>query len=329
MEVLDAAVHRMIKASGGKECEVDPAEAPLEPSDLLNRLVSRLLETYNRRTSHRNGTFDPDVETYPFSTHLRSNVNGESSFFDLTKWAIGRLQRLMAKQVFATGGYIFFAKYRVNAGDFFVVAKLTDAVGESFSDDMTKVESARHISTDRLQQVGRVNLDGWAEQSGKYLTFVNAREGGQSANYFLEFLGCSEPTNGPTETKKLVAVIDEYCGERELAEPEALALKRAAHTHLKAMKGEPLSIAALANVIHPDDPAAFIEFVNNHEHAPTDGATIDGNSLRSLVRYVVKMKDATLSMSAAFKIEHNVEVTDTGDLIIHNVDVKSVKEQLS
>ncbi len=329
MEVLEAAVHRLIKASQSSNCGVETANSQLAKGPMLNNLASSLVDTYNKRTSQRTGTFDEDEEHYPFARHLREHLNGKSNFLDLTVWALEHLMHEIKDVFFATGGYIFFAKYKVNAGEFFVVAKLNDAIGQSFSKDLTKVEAARHIPTDRLQQVGRINLEGWKAGSGKYLTFVNAREGGHSADYFVKFLGCAAPTNAKSETQKLVHLIEDYCESLQLEETKANAKKQAAFSHLISIpKGEALSLEALANALVPDNPESFIEYVNEHEDAPTDGAPLDRRSLRPLVHYVVRMDGATLKMTTRFKVEHSVSVTEDGSLVIRNVDVAKVRKQL-
>lgn len=328
MEVLEAAVHRLVKMSQSTTCEARPASAPLVSSDRLRDLVRSLVDTYNKRTSQRTGTFDADTEHYPFSDRLRAYLDDSESFFELTKWALNHLRHEMEKVFFATGGYIFFAKYRVSAGEFFVVAKLTDADGQAFSEDLTEVRPARHISTDRLQQVGRVNLNGWRQSSGKYLTFVSAREGSQSADYFTRFLGCAAATNARSETQKLVHVISDYCKHRSMDEQKTTQFKQVAHDTLVARQKASLSLSGLANAVEPSDPEAFISFVNEHPDAPSDEAMLDGRSLKALISYTIKMDGATLNMTRQFKIKHEVKVTDGGDLLIRNIDAEAVRRQL-
>lgn len=326
MEILAAAVHRLIKAPQTEECRAEEALAPLAINPELVDLVSTLLETYNRRTSQRNGSFSDDADHFPFPARFDAFVRDRAQFFEFTRWALNHLRHLLQDVFFANGGYIFFCNYRVPAGEFFVVAKLTDHTGAIFDEELSQVISSTYLNLDKLQQVGRVNLVARARNDSRYLTFVSAREGGHASNYFVEFLGCEQATSPSIESARLVSVLEAFCEHNELQEGPANQFKQRVFDYATTLPpGTPISLAALARAAWPEEPDELTAFINEHPDAPSDGIVPSRRDLRPLVKYNLRMDGMKLEMTNRFKVEHNVSVID-GNLVIHNVDERVIEE---
>ena len=319
MKVIKAIAHQVHKTAKVVGAKADPINAEISPSAELAELVSELLETFNTKTAQRTGVFEVEEMHYPFIPSLKSYLDGKLTFVAFTTIALKQLAILMNDVHPAAGGHIFFAHYKVAAGDFFVVAKLNDAKGKTFSKDRTKVLKNFHLSLDRLHHVGRVNISGWKNNANKYLTFVNARENGKSSDYFVKFLGCSTATKPKVETGKLVAVVEAYCANENFDQLKEVAFKQAVFDFAKSVpKGQAISLVSLANAVVPDEPDKFITFINGYEDAPSDDFHVDGSALKSLIGYRVNVPGLRMWMTAEFKQSHKVRFNENNELVISN-----------
>lgn len=327
MKVIKAIAHQLHKTPKVAGAKADPTGVELTHSAELGELVSELLETFNTKTAQRTGVFEEEEDFYPFIPGLRNYLAGKLDFVKFTTIALKQLAILMNDVHPAGGGHIFFAHYKVGAGDFFVVAKLSDSNGKTFSEDRTKVVKNFHLSLDRLHHVGRVNISGWGKAAAKYLTFVNARENGKSSDYFVKFLGCSTATKPRAETGKLVAVIEAYCEQEKMSISAEIVFKQAVFDHAKSLpRGQAVSLAVLANAVVPDEPEKLIAFINNFADAPSDDFYVDGPTLKSLVGYRVNVPGLRMWMTADFKQKHKVRFNKNNELIIS--DASSLRDDL-
>ena len=327
MKVIKAIAHQLHKKAKTSGAKADPTIDEIENSVELNELVSDLLETFNQKTAQRTGVFEEASEVqYPFGPGLAEYLKGKS-FVDFTSSALDQLQFLIKDVYEASGGYIFFAHYKVTAGEFFVVAKLNDATGKIFTPDMKKVVNNFHLSLDKLHHVGRVNITAWQKNASKYLTFVNARQNGGSSNYFVTFLGCSTATRPRVETGKLVSVVEAFCSENLISIAEEINFKQAVYEHVKSLgRNAPVSLKTLANSVYPENPEFFITFVNERDDAPSDEFQADAPTLKSLIGYRITAPGLRMWMSAEFKQQHQVRFNDEDELIISNAS--AFKESL-
>ncbi|WP_353098181.1 nucleoid-associated protein [Stenotrophomonas lactitubi] len=319
MKIVSAVAHRILKKQNAMGAQATFATSVLENTPELEELVSELLNTFNTKTAQRTGKFEVESEQYPFSGHMQKYLNGTATFLNFTTSSLKQLAFLIQNVYPASGGFILFAHYQVSAGEFMVVAKLNDTEGKVFNEDMSKVLKNSHLSLDKLSHVGRVNISAWQLDEYKYLTFVNAREGGKSSDYFVTFLGCSMATKPRVDTKRLVTVVEEFCLEKAMDEPVANAFKKSVFDHVKSIpKGGTVSLLTLANAVWPEDPQHFTTFINSSSNAPSDDFSADATSLKALVSYSVKMPGMKLWMTAEFKEQHQVRFNNKDELIISN-----------
>lgn len=326
MEIIDAAVHQLLKTAQAKGCVAKVAAGPMVVDEALTELVRAISDTYSRRTSQRTGTFGSEAH-YPFPKNLRTYIFDGGDFFAFTQWAADELALRIADELFANGGYVFFCNYRVPQGQFLLVAKLTNASGASFSEDMTHATPSVYLNVRELQQVGRINVGGWKDNAKKYLTFVSAKESGHASDYFVKFLGCAEVASNTVETNKLVSVMQAFCEDQKLSEEDSSALRQRAYDYARGLPGgTAMSLAAMANAAWPDNPEQLTTFINANDDAPSDDLVPTPAALKRLINWKLKMKGMTLNMTDQFKTEHKVEITYGKHLVIHNVSEDIIQE---
>lgn len=326
MEIIDAAVHQLLKAAQAKGCVAKVAAGPMVVDEALTELVRAISDTYSRRTSQRTGTFGSE-EHYPFPKNLRSYIFEGGEFFAFTKWAVDELALRIADELFANGGYVFFCNYKVPQGQFMLVAKLTNSSGAAFSEDMTHATPSVYLNVRELQQVGRINVNGWKDHAKKYLTFVSAKEGGHASDYFVNFLGCAEVASNTAETSKLVKVMHEFCDDQKMSEEDSTAFRQRVYDYARAIPaGTAMSLGAMANAAWPDNPEQLTTFINANEDAPSDDIVPTPTALARLINWRLKMKGMTLNMTDQFKTTHRVEIKNGKNLIIHNVSEDIIQE---
>ena len=326
MKVLNAAVHKLIKTRLAKGCEMVPSAGLLGIDPQLENLVSQVTATYSQQTSQRIGVFRDDAD-HLFPPNLREALEGPGLFFEFSEWAAHQLCNSLKENVFASGGYLFFCHYEVPNGQFFMVAKLTDSEGATFSADMTRTVQSTHLNVKTLQQVGRVNLKAWQEDQGSYVTFVSAKDDHGGSDYFAAFLGCETRFTNADETRKLVSVIRDFCTGQGLDEDASYEVRNRAFSFASSVpKGQPISLDELANATWPEAPSVFTTFLNAHPKAPTDGFVITPSRLNDLVSYRLRMNGLTIHMSDEFKRTHRVQITGQNTLVIHDVSNDIVQE---
>jgi nucleoid-associated protein len=323
MQVKAAAVHRLNKQKDMSDAVLIPGQALLANTDALRDLLVDILRTYNNKTAQRTGVFDTNTQTYPFSQRLSEYRNGSIDFLTFTHLATEHLHGVIKTKLWATGGYFFFVHYEEKGVEFVLVVKLTQTQGQVFNEKMTEVTNANHLSTDRIQQAGRINLRDLDKEHHRYLTFVSAKEGGRASEYFVGFLGCSDATKPKVETNRLVTALNKFCESRKLDLAASSQLKRRAYDHARdcsmAKPPRQISLQALSNMILPDEPQAFIEYINSVEEdvRPTDDFIVDKSALKKLVGYSYKDENLNIWMSTQFKINHKVRI-EKDKLVIDN-----------
>ena len=333
MEIQNAVAHRLIKPRRARGAEVRPADAELDRTDELNELLIAVLDSYNNRSSRFSGSFEPDEENYRFSVTLRAMLAGESSFLAFSLTALERLRLKVEDIVFASGGYLLLVRYTHQQRDFLLVAKLNAQAGAIFSEDLHRVIRASYLNLDRLQVAARIDLGAWHAGAERYLSFVLKRDKNEGPpDYFQDFVGCRVDQDSKIESKKLVQVVKDF--SHHVAETGALVLEQVpdlqqrAYDYVEAIRrGEAPRLDTfdpLANAVWPDDPEAFLRFLNAHPDPPSAGFVPDATTLKKLSNINFKSRDISIKMTYAYKQQH--VRTDGNRVVIENAPDRLIQE---
>lgn len=335
MDIVNAAVYELVKNRNEQGATVrPPKDGEIERSDSLNGLLQKVLQSYNSRCSRHSGSFEEDVENFRFSVNLKDFLDGDNGFIDFTAVAMERLRNAIKDVTFASGGFLIFVRYTHNERDMFLVAKLNKESGEFFSANLSEVVESSYLNVDNLQVAARVDVNAWSANEDRYLTFVMKQDKGRPSDYFKDFIGCRIDQDSKVESKKLVRVVKDFVAAQieNNAIPADFApdLQQRAYDYVEALhRQDPtatLCFEALSNAVWPEEPQAFLEFINGHDEQPSTGFIPDRTALKSLSNINYKSKELTLKTTYRFKQQH-IRV-DGDSVVIENAPDKLISELL-
>ncbi|MBD9377626.1 nucleoid-associated protein [Pseudoxanthomonas sp. PXM04] len=333
MEIVSAIAHKVEKFRGVLGATSIKSDAELEQTDELDSLMLTLLDSYNNRSSRYSGSFETDTANYPLSNQLKELISGDLNFKDFSLLALNRLCDQIKDVVFASGGYLLVIRYSHNDRDMLLIAKLNPQSGAIFSEDLHKVIKAPYLNLDKLQVAARVDIKAWSAGAERYLTFVLRREQDSGpSDYFQKFVGCRVDQDSKIESKKLVIVVKDFASNlaamSALKEEDIPDVRRRAFDFIENVrKGEAAkmdSFEGLANAIWPEDPNAFLIFLNGHADPPSAGFAPDATTIKGLSDINFKSKELTLKMTYEFRSSH-VRINE-GRVIIENAPERLVRE---
>lgn len=333
MEIENAVAHRLVKERSSKGASVRPADAELDRTNELNELLLALLDSYNNRSSRYSGSFEADEENYRFGVTLRAMLAGESTFLDFSLAALERLRLKIQDVVFAGGGYLLLIRYAHQHRDFLLVAKLNAQAGAIFSDDLHRVVRADYLNLDRLQVAARIDVGAWQAGDERYLSFVLKKDKDDGpSDYFQDFIGCRIDQDSKVESRKLVQVVRDFSHHQvdagHLEAEQVPELHRRAYDYVESLRrGEAPRLDAfdlLANAVWPEEPDAFLRFLNGHIDPPSAGFVPDGATLKKLSNINFKSRDISIKMTYTYKQQH--VRTDGQRIIIENAPERLIQE---
>jgi nucleoid-associated protein len=332
MEIRNAVVHRIEKQRNVRGAEVLLAEAEIEKDEALSELLRHVLASYNSRSSRHTGSFEDDQENYRLSVGIRSFLGGETEFIEFSATAMERLKIKINDVMFATGGYVLFVRYTHADRDMLLISKLSQEVGAIFSSDLHRVVQASYLNLDRLQVAARLDIAAWNSGGDRYLTFVLKMDQGQPADYFKEFIGCRIDQDSKVESNKVVLVVKGFVAklveDRVIPQERAPDIQRRAYDYALELRKSPdstgLSFDGLANAVWPDEPEAFLEFLNLHEHQPSSGFMPDRTVFKKLSSINFRSKELSLKMTYDFLQSH--VSTDGSTVMISDAPEKLIRE---
>lgn len=332
MEIRNAVAHRIEKQRNARGALSILATAEVEKDQALETLLQQVLTSYNNRSSRHTGSFEPDEENYRLSVTIRNFLDGELDFHSLSVTAMERLRVKINDVMFATGGYVLFARYVHSDREMILIAKLSQEVGAIFSPDLHNVVQSSYLNLDRLQVAARLDVDAWKRGEDRYLTFVLKMDQGQPADYFKEFIGCRIDQDSKVESNKVVAVVKAFVmslvDDGDIAQELVPDIQRRAYDYALELRKAPdstgLSFEGLANAVWPDEPERFLSYLNHHPEQPSAGFMPDRTAFKKLSSINFRSKELSVKMTYDFKQAH--VSTEGRRVVIENAPEKFIKE---
>lgn len=282
--ITDLVVHKLIKDEHGP-ARVELRATACPQSSAALTLVEGLCRIYRERPGKGYGRFEDDESLYPMPAHLRRHVVERNvDFIALTQWMMAHLQQRVDEAQLAEGGFVLIARIEEGTSDCLWVALLAETVGTAI-DGRLDIGECVHLDLGKLRAAGRIDLSGWQRGGERYISFLKGR--GDVAEYFKQFLGCSDVVIALKETQKLVQSLNHFAETQKLEAPVRDELMERAHLYLDELgeSGAPVDLDAAARELWPSAPERLDHAFSEGAGVLANGFVPDRRALRPLVRF--------------------------------------------
>lgn len=330
MEIQESIVHR-IRKERHEKAELQPREDVLPIDDRLGKLINDVRDVFNRTSNRGYGIFQDEVLTYPFSGELGKYVDGNMTLAEFTQAVLPIIKREIDKAQLATGGYLFFTRYKEAGKDFLLVLILKLKPGTSIDEITLLLNETIRFDIDNLREAARINLSSWKNDEKRYVTFVKrGRDADKSAtDYFRDFIGVTELSESSEQTKLLIEALHKYNEEKSFSVDKVRELRQRLHAYCaectKEQKG--ISLDALSTRLDDQAPNDFSQFIIDQDIQLSDGFEPHAKVYRTLQRYRFKDTKLTLDFEASILGTRVVYDQATESIIIHDLP-DDLKEKL-
>ena len=217
----------------------------LEVTPAAKHLLGGIHETYEKKTGKAYGTFQSNVETFPFSGYLDRFLGGTGGdFTSFTQRSMRRFKLEIDKADWATGGYVVFILYdnsrpegqeapdvgqkaEEEPGPHLIVVMLNDRRGTAVNPDTLEIRDITHLVLEELHLAVRIDIGSWQADEARYLSFVKGRRSGATVSrYFRDFVGCDEFVDPVSQSRLLVRASRQFVEHEKLSKEAALEIRR-------------------------------------------------------------------------------------------------------
>lgn len=290
--IVAVAIHHLEKTEAGAY-QVHAGNGALAVGNTAKRLIDDLHRLYARRPSKAYGRFSMDTANFPTSLRLGEYIHGKATFEVTTLALMDTLAKEAGGRPASEGGHVFFAHFNRDGVQYILVAIVNDKISAALTAN-TDLEDVKHLDIEGYRFAGRVDLNGWAANEERYLSFLKGK--GTVSEYFKAFLGCDTTVLARVETSHMVQALKHFADTQPMKVAErADFMARAMNICTRDAKADkPINFVTLANELHPDDPEALIEVLADPNRGLNDGFVADRRALRGLVEFKVRTPNWTV-----------------------------------
>lgn len=321
--IENVAIHDLKKNQNGFFTKMGQEELEVTPA--VQRLVDDLYKAYKKTGAKSHGEFARTGGDPSTPNSLRDYLDNHD-FQTLTTNMMSQLEQHARRKSAAKGGHIFFCHFTNNGSAYFLVVIVQDKLGLALTGDL-KVEDIRHLDTDNFKFAGRVNLTKWENDGERYIGFIRGK--GDVSEYFREFLGCNIPVRAKEDTSRLLKAVRDFSDTLGINRDQKNEFIRRAKNICSetAKDGKDLNFGAFSNHLHPDNPEALLEFLNDPDRALTDNFTIDKTTVRNFDKFNGSTKHWKLEFDRDALIRNQIDYDpDNGTLIIRTLPQELVEQ---
>lgn len=235
------------------EIYVKYREALLHSDEFTAKFLDQVRTAITQKNPSAGKFILPSNVPGPFQTRLSKYFKAptEAGFIMFTKKATQDLSRLMKLVPGATGGYVIFAEHEHVGETYILVALLSMKAQASFNEKLD-LTAAWVLDLEHLRHAARIHASEVSTNDDGVIQFVS-REAGDTAGYFIDFLGCEKITDSAEQGRLLFSALTIVCKELEIDLEEARMATHAYWLDCRKQK-KTMTLTTLANVIRPEDP---------------------------------------------------------------------------
>lgn len=330
--------HKLISLQGQKLVQTSPRhEAMTLPDEKVNTLAASILKSFNGEASvafagiETDSWFETKTRKY-LDTTARPEDN--SVFYDYSIMMMEKLADKMEEAPLSTGGYLTIIDYVIEEGRHLMLVLIKDQKGIGINAAM-ELEEVVTLGTDKLHFAADIHIGRWLSEDEvereRHVAFLKGKNRLDTVvGYFKSLLNIDETQyHDPSKhTKQIVAAVKSYC-ESFKDEDGALAARRAIQDWAESQAANNLAItlSAVANLIEPDSPEKFIEYLKTNKlEIPAEFVPVT-QFLKSLMKYKVvgPKKQYTLSFEQSAIEDGLIFQNDNGNIEIAEAPAATLK----
>jgi len=305
--INNIALHFIKQSAETAEVTLNFGPEISEPSEKIINFVDTLHKVYNAKGSKAYGQFSPaeaETENKPFEHLLTDQINGELGFTEFGQQAAKQLTSEIAKYDIAETGYLILCNYEYMGGQFFIAAIIP--LTEHFAvDGELNISAEQYLDTSKIQLAARIDLFEYKDnpESNRYVSFIKGRAGRKVADFFLDFLGCSEGLNAKEQTQNLVQAVEDFVSVQQLDADEKQQTRKELLNYCKEQKesSQDVSVKELGEIISKEsDEQDFYSFVQDQAYDIEESFPHE----QAIVNKVTKFSGYGAGISVSFERSH-------------------------
>lgn len=333
MELQALVFHKLETHQHSKLVVPTPRPQPITlPDERADLLVEGMLKGYRNEGAQAYATF---ASSSQFKEKLYDLSQDNLDFYRFSTLALDQLTQILSRTPAATGGYLTFAQYMRNDEQYFMVVLIKDKEGIGITETLD-LEDVQTLDLDKLHFAARVNVTEWLRTINDRKNHVSFLKGkGRSdevVDYFKQFVGIDDNSyqDPVRHTKALVMEIKNFCTVEY--EGEAAVSRRRSiqeYTEDKESRSQPINLTEISNMISPDDPNKFLEFLEFKNVSIPGEFRANAKQLKRLTKYQFKgeVADYSISFEQTAVEDRYIWLNSSGNLEISDVP-ESIKIQL-
>ncbi|WP_445427300.1 nucleoid-associated protein YejK [Alishewanella sp. HL-SH05] len=256
-----------------------------------NVAVANLVETlhlaYNGKPAKGYASFNPE-KSARVPQALADWQADQTDFLGFAKATTDALVVELSQHQLPETGYVLLAHYRYLASDYLLVCLLGSKDHFELSEQL-ELATSRHLDIGRMQLAARLDLTEYAVNAakGNYISFIRGRVGRKVADFFLDFLGCTEGADARVNSQKVLASVEEYLGAAEFDASEKTSARRQVFDYCeeRAKSGQDVVLTELSAVVDPEQSNGFLHYCAEQQLDVAEQFPVEVKELKKMVKF--------------------------------------------
>jgi nucleoid-associated protein len=326
MALTQCIIYSFARSAPGQAISVNAGKPYSECIGPVASLFDQLKRAFQRSAQKQFGCFDAEASP-PLPGWTKDYLEEKSSFESLASSLVKQLATAFdsidepfTAQVLVAEEVLLEQKRLYLLWTEFTEALNINADGE--------VETCRYLDGNRLPYAMKLHVDEWQQgESTKYLSILAGRGNKAISDAFKMAIGFSLGVDLEKQTKEFLRVVERYTDE--LPDDKRDEQKEQILDYCVAMDsiGEEVVIADLSELLSPDQPQAFSNFVGQSSQDEKESLHLHRSSLKRYVRFSGRDKYMSISFSSRLFGDNVVFDANSGELTLKKVP-KSLRNQI-
>lgn len=326
MALTQCIIYSFNRSAPGQALSVSAGKPYTECVGPVASLFDQLKRAFQRSAQKQFGRFDDEVSP-PLPGWTKDYLEEKSRFESLSGNIMKQLATAMdsidepfAAQIMIAEEVLLEQKRLYLLWTEFTEALNVNADGE--------VESCRYLDGNRLPYAMKLHIDEWQlGESTKYLSVLAGRGNKALSDAFKLAIGFTQGVDLEKQTKDFLKAVERYTDKLPDDKRDQQKEQILEYCVAKDSIGEEVIIADLSEMLSPEQPKAFSNFVEQANPDESESLHLHRSSLKRYVRFSGRDKYMSISFSSRLFGDNVVFDANTGELTLKKVP-KSLRNQI-